>query len=81
MIKHIIYPPAQEDTNQLNVYIDEASSTVTYFGWALPGASTSSAKFRIKKMTISGSVTTLLKADGNDDFDNVWDNRASLTYS
>lgn len=81
MIKHIIYPPAREDTDQLNVYIDEASATVTYFGWALPGVSTGQAKFRIKKMTVSGTVTTLLKADGNDELDNIWDNRASLTYS
>lgn len=59
---------------------DPVSSTINYLGFANPGTATSSALWRIKKIdTTSGTVTTF--ADGNDLFDNVWDNHASLSYS
>ena len=64
-----------------SVYIDEASSTVTYFGYAAAGGSTSSAVWKIKKLTVSGTVTSILFADGNSNYDNIWNNRASLSYS
>ena len=60
--------------------IDEASATVTYIGDAAIGSSTASALWRIKKIdTTSGTSITF--ADGNGNFDNIWDNRASLSYS
>ena len=61
--------------------IDEASSTVTYIGLAAIGTSGASALWKIKKISISGAVTTITWADGNDNYDNVWNNRASLSYS
>lgn len=64
----------------LGVLIDEASGA-TYFGFCKPGTATSDAYWRILKMTESGTVTTFAFADGDDLFDNVWDNRTSLTYS
>ena len=64
----------------LAVRVDEASATVTYVGHAKPGTATSSALWRVKKIdSTTGTVITF--ADGDDLFDNVWDNRASLTYS
>lgn len=60
--------------------LDEASSTITYIGEADPGTATSSALWRIKKMN-SASGLIITWADGNSDFDNVWDDRATLTYS
>jgi len=64
----------------LALRVDEASATVTYIGHAKPGTATTSALWRVKKIdTTSGVVITF--ADGNDLFDNVWDNRASLSYS
>ena len=61
--------------------IDEASSTVTYFGFALVGSSEASSVWKIKRLLISGSITKLEYADGNTNYDNNWSNRASLTYS
>lgn len=59
---------------------DPATATVTYYGWALPGSAETSAVWRIMKMdTTSGTVTTW--ADGNSNFDNVWANRTTLTYT
>lgn len=64
------------------IQIDEDTSTnVTYIGWALPGSSTSSAIWRITKINDASSPDmTMTWADSDDNFDNVWVNRTSLTY-
>ena len=60
----------------------DASDNPQYVGEAPPGSATSSAVWRIKKVTWSDSKATAVEwADGNTKFDNVWDDRASLTYS
>lgn len=62
------------------IQYEEASATITYIGEADAGTATSAASWRIKRMsTASGIVITW--ADGNTNFDNVWNNRASLSYS
>lgn len=62
--------------------VDEASATVTYVGKAKLGTAQASALWQIFKITESGStITTITWADGNSNFDNVWNDRASLTYS
>lgn len=63
-----------------NVFLDEASATITYVGEALPGTAGSASTWRIKKLdSTSGLVITW--ADGDSDFDKIWDDRASYTYS
>ena len=55
---------------------------VTYRGDALPGVATSAASWRIQRMTMqSDGDIDIVFADGNDNFDNIWDNRLSLSYS
>lgn len=61
--------------------VDEASATVTYIGKAEPGSLESAPVWQIKKITIVGTETIFTWADGNVSFDNIWDNRASLTYA
>jgi len=61
--------------------IDEVDANTTYIGFAPFGTATSAASWQIFKISVSGTVTTTTYADGNDNFDNIWDNRASLTYS
>lgn len=65
--------------------IDEASETVTYIGWAIPGSNTTDgkadARWKIKKIDETTNPTVIGYADGNDNYDNVWDDRASLSYS
>lgn len=59
---------------------DTTTASVTYVGKARPGSVTSSAVWQVKKIDqTSGVVITW--ADGNTLFDNIWDNRASLSYS
>ncbi len=72
--KHVYEPPT-------SMAIDEASSTVTYVGYAILGTATSAASWQIKKISISGTVTRILWADGNSFYDNIWDDRATLSYS
>jgi len=55
-------------------------SDVDYVGEASIGTATSAASWRIKKVD-SASGIIIQWADGNASFDNIWDNRASLTYS
>lgn len=61
--------------------IDEASATVTYIGKADPGSSEASAVWQIKKIEVIGAETEITWADGDVEFNNVWNNRASLTYT
>ncbi len=58
------------------------SNLTEYLGKAVPGTATSAATWQIKKLIYSGNyVIEILFADGDGDFDNVWDNHASLSYS
>lgn len=61
---------------------DQASSTVLYAGEADPGSATSSAVWRIKRLTFSaaGDVTAVQYALIGASIC-IWDNRASLSYS
>lgn len=61
--------------------IDELADGTVYVGKALAGSATSSSVWQIKKISVSGTVTTIAWADGNQEFDNSWDNRALLSYS
>ena len=87
-----IINPTKEDGNLLtltraqNIYkqnldYDDASNLI-YAGLTEPGSITSQASWQIKKLTWSGSnLTSVEWADGNRDFDNIWDNRTGLDYN
>lgn len=62
--------------------IDETTTPgTTYMGRADAGTSRSAAIWQIRKyFTNADGDTELAWADGNAEFDNVWANRASLTY-
>lgn len=65
----------------MKVAIDEVSSSVTYVGESLTGTATSSALWRMKRITQSGTVLIIEWADGDGLFDNTWDDRETLSYS
>ena len=55
-------------------------SNIHYLGKAAYGTATSSALWQIKKIDeTTGIIITI--ADGDESFNNVWDNRESLSYS
>ncbi len=53
---------------------------LTYIGNAVIGSATSAAVWQIKRLDATAGLIKLW-ADGNDNYDNIWDNRASLSYS
>lgn len=62
--------------------LDEATATITYIGTALPGTATSSALWKIKRLTFSANCSFITEwANGSIAATNIWDNRASLSYS
>lgn len=68
--------------SQWKVRIAYSGDNVEYVGEARAGIATSAVGWRIKKMTYSGSnVTQVDWADGNTNFDNIWDDRTDYTYS
>lgn len=66
--------------SKMAVRFDQATATVAYIGEAEPGTVTSADAWSIKKLDTT-TYTIITWADGNANYDNVWDNRASLTYS
>lgn len=71
-------PPAPIPYTAIRIY--EASPTITYIGRAAPGSLTSDPVWQIQRIDTS-SGTVIEWADGLSDFDFIWDDRASLTYS
>jgi hypothetical protein len=72
----------------LAVQLDDTGGTpnVLYKGEALPGSSAASALWRIQRITITtdgggNDDVAIAWADGNADFDNVWDDRLILSYA
>ncbi len=59
--------------------VDAGDANITYIGKAQIGAVTSASVWQIMKVDeTSGTVITW--ADGDDEFNNSWDNRESLSY-
>lgn len=61
--------------------MDVVDATTTYTGYALRGASDAAASWFIMKTSVSGNVTSIRFASAPFTMDQVWANRASLSYS
>ena len=59
---------------------DNASDPILYIGQAPTGVPTSIAKWQIMRINVTTGVV-IQWADGNDLFDNVWNDRTSLSYA
>lgn len=77
-------PPgvAEEDVAYAKRIDFEDNETVIYKGEADPGTLDSAGTWRIRRLTLNAeSDVTEEWADGNADFDNVWSDHLTLTYS
>ena len=55
---------------------------VEFQGWANPGSSKDDAVWRIRRLLYDGTFPTdIVWANGNQNFDNIWNDRESLDYS
>lgn len=61
----------------------DGSSNPIYIGRAKVGTATSTALWQIRKLAFdgSGNVTSIKYANGSPDYNQIWDNRAGLSYS
>lgn len=58
---------------------DSGDSNLLYIGEAEIGAATSSASWRIYRIDLTSGIN-IKYADGDEQFNNIYDNRESLTY-
>lgn len=78
--KTIQYPFA---VNDMMTLIEYSGGNPVYIGRAAPGTATSAAAWQIQKLTYDAddNVTAVQFAGGANDYDQIWDNRAALSYS
>lgn len=60
---------------------DVTTANVTYVGKARAGEGTDGAVWQVQKVHDSSAGLIITWADGDTNFDNVWDDRAALTYA
>jgi hypothetical protein len=74
--------PAGNSTEEemLDTEIDQTNPLVVYVGQAEPGTAKSAALWRIKRITESGTETSIDWAGGTSDFVHIWNNRTLLSY-
>ena len=68
-------------TQMVKTLVDVPDASTTYIGKATHGTATNAASWQILKISEAGTLTTMVYADGNADFDNVFDDRTGLSYS
>jgi hypothetical protein len=69
----------RNDSN-LDVRYDEVDANTAYLGLAAIDSNISQPVWQIKKLDFTTGVI-MLWADGNSNFDNVWNDRATITYT
>lgn len=60
--------------------IDESVPYVVYKGFAMPGTEAQAPSWAIQKISRKQDVIVYEWADGDNHFDNIWDNRYALNY-
>lgn len=63
------------------IRLDEASLTTAYIGEANVNSLENAPVWRIKRMTTNADIISVVFADGNSLYDNIWVDRLALTYS
>jgi len=66
--------------NQITLLDDYTTTNVTYVGYATAGTATSAASWKIIKIDETNGLAITL-ADGDEEYNNIWDNRVTLSYS
>lgn len=74
----------RQNASNLALQLDyDGGTNPVYLGIAAPGSATSASTWQVRKLTFDGNnnITKMEYADGSPEFDQVWDDRASLSYS
>ncbi len=68
--------------NTIRTAPKSTDATIVYVGEAFPGSATSAAVWKMKRITSASTDNAVVVfADGNQAYDNIWDDRETLTYS
>lgn len=59
---------------------DFVGDNIIYKGEAEAGSAFSTPNWRVRKIILNGDDVSEIWADGNTNFDNIWDNRLFLNY-
>lgn len=78
---YIVNPSSGPGSTTQTFRIDDVSKSLSYIGFAPIGSATSAAVWRIFRLQTTGDVQAQEWADGDSSYDNIWDDRATLTYS
>jgi hypothetical protein len=66
----------------VKAYDYDTEGNLIYEGWAAPGSATSASVWAIRNISYASGRRVLEQwADGNTLEDNIWDNRAALSYA
>lgn len=69
-----------QNESNLDVRYEEVDANTAYLGLAAIDSNPASPVWRIKKLDFTTGVV-IRWADGNDNFDNIWNDRATITYT
>ena len=73
---------SEEIENAVRTKPKSTDATIVYVGEAFPGSAEGDAVWRMKRITNAGTDDATVEfADGNQNYDNIWDDRETLTYS
>lgn len=69
-----------EDSMAYARQTDFVGDNIIYKGEAEAGSAFSTPNWRVRKIILNGDDVSEIWADGNTNFDNIWDNRLFLNY-
>ena len=83
IINNLIQEASVSNEGNLKAFDYDISGNLVYLGRALPGSSQGESVWQISKFIydIDNNLISILWANGNTSFLNIWNNRASYTYS
>ncbi|RKX65205.1 MAG: hypothetical protein DRP42_05155 [Tenericutes bacterium] len=70
-----------ESGDESLIFDDYTTASTSYVCTAPPGTLSSAASWKVKRLDETGDYLVIEYADGDDEYDNIADNRASLSYS
>lgn len=73
----VVSTPSQ--AGSYTILLDEQPDAL-YVGKAVPNSVGTAPVWQIRKLETTGTILAVCYADGNDKFDNVWDDRLTLMY-
>jgi YD repeat-containing protein len=73
----------KENVRYRSLYAYDANGNITYIGESNTGTSKSAPTWRIKQLSYdtSGNITEIRWANGDQQFNKIWENRTGYTYS